>query len=375
MNKRVIEISASLNKMAVVPEELTQGDKNTHFINLKFLKDVEVLGYQLLVFYKLPYPDERILVDTYNDLKTEMNILIPSEALKRSGELVIEFSLKKDEELITVNKNVTLNIISTINGTFVDAALEGNIKETIDQQVAKITILLEQSQNKIDEYNENTVTKIKEFDTHVENSKENINTYIEEKVAPAVNDYIETNSKPKIDSYIELKEKTIKGATFTPTVSESGDLSWTNDKGLENPPIVNIKGPKGEPGTDGGGSGEIDTSNLLKKGNLPKEIETAEDLLSLMEKKSGATFNRNLLYLNDKGIKEEGKLYFDRNKQGLFKCKKTTTADYVVNSTDYFVDVSNVENSNRLSNLSKLNNAFDEQGRLKYPNGNLEWIE
>ena len=372
MNKRVIEISASLNKMAIVSQELTQGDKNTHFINLKFLKDVEILEYQLLVFYKLPYPDERILVDTYNDLTNEMNILIPSEALKRSGELVIEFSLKKDKELITVNKNVTLNIISTINGTFVDAALEGNIKETIDQQVAKITILLEQSQNKIDEYNENTVTKIKEFDTHVENSKENINTYIEEKVAPAVNDYIETNSKPKIDSYIELKEKTIKGATFTPTVSESGDLSWTNDKGLENPPIVNIKGPKGEPGTDGGGSGEIDTSNLLKKGNLPKEIETAEDLLSLMEKKSGATFNRNLLYLNDKGIKEEGKLYFDRNKQGLFKCKKTTTADYVVNSTDYFVDVSNVENSNRLGNLTEV---FDSEGHLTYPDGTKEWIE
>lgn len=32
------------------------------------------------------------------------------------------------------------------------------------------------------------------------------------------------------------------GATFIPSVSASGDLSWTNDKGKENPPTVNIHG-------------------------------------------------------------------------------------------------------------------------------------
>lgn len=36
------------------------------------------------------------------------------------------------------------------------------------------------------------------------------------------------------------------GATFTPSVSEDGVISWTNNKGLENPPPVNIKGAKGE---------------------------------------------------------------------------------------------------------------------------------
>jgi hypothetical protein len=38
------------------------------------------------------------------------------------------------------------------------------------------------------------------------------------------------------------------GATFTPDVSTDGVISWTNDKGLENPAPVNIKGPQGEPG-------------------------------------------------------------------------------------------------------------------------------
>ena len=39
------------------------------------------------------------------------------------------------------------------------------------------------------------------------------------------------------------------GATFTPSVDAQGNLSWTNNKGLVNPPTVNIKGDKGDPGS------------------------------------------------------------------------------------------------------------------------------
>lgn len=38
------------------------------------------------------------------------------------------------------------------------------------------------------------------------------------------------------------------GVTFTPSVNESGDLSWTNDGGLANPAAVNIHGRDGEDG-------------------------------------------------------------------------------------------------------------------------------
>lgn len=41
------------------------------------------------------------------------------------------------------------------------------------------------------------------------------------------------------------------GATFTPEVTEEGVISWTNDKDLTNPNPVNIKGPKGDTGSDG----------------------------------------------------------------------------------------------------------------------------
>ena len=41
------------------------------------------------------------------------------------------------------------------------------------------------------------------------------------------------------------------GATFTPSVSAGGTLSWTNNKGLPNPGSVNIRGPAGADGEDG----------------------------------------------------------------------------------------------------------------------------
>lgn len=40
-------------------------------------------------------------------------------------------------------------------------------------------------------------------------------------------------------------------ATFTPSVSADGTLSWTNNKGLTNPDPVNIKGPQGSQGPKG----------------------------------------------------------------------------------------------------------------------------
>ncbi len=41
------------------------------------------------------------------------------------------------------------------------------------------------------------------------------------------------------------------GVIFTPSVSEDGTLSWTNDGELDNPSPVNLKGPKGDTGDQG----------------------------------------------------------------------------------------------------------------------------
>ena len=64
------------------------------------------------------------------------------------------------------------------------------------------------------------------------------------------------------------------GPYFTPSVSEDGDLSWTNNGKLTNPKTVNIKGPKGDTGAQGpqgeqgpAGPVNVPSTTSLIKGN------------------------------------------------------------------------------------------------------------
>lgn len=76
--------------------------------------------------------------------------------------------------------------------------------------------------------------------------------------------YIYSPTKGWVNNGALQGAKGESGATFTPSVSSAGVLSWTNDKGLTNPSAVNIKGDKGEAGkgfevvtTSGSGSAYI----------------------------------------------------------------------------------------------------------------------
>ena len=58
------------------------------------------------------------------------------------------------------------------------------------------------------------------------------------------------DTKEKMDDLSEAAEAgDFNGATFIPSVNENGIISWTNDKGLDNPTQRDIRGPKGDPGT------------------------------------------------------------------------------------------------------------------------------
>ena len=93
-------------------------------------------------------------------------------------------------------------------------------------------------------------------------------------------------------------------------------------------------------------------NNKLTKGSLPAEITDAKGIYDLIENNSGLNFDPNLLFLNDAGTKTQDKIYFDRNKKGLFRCTQTTTA--TTNSTTYFEDISNKSSADRLTNLNKI---------------------
>lgn len=68
-----------------------------------------------------------------------------------------------------------------------------------------------------------------------------------------------------------------RGITFTPVVDSEGNISWSNDGGLENPQTVNITGPQGDTGAKGdtGPQGEkgttfvpsVDTDGNISWGN------------------------------------------------------------------------------------------------------------
>ena len=113
--------------------------------------------------------------------------------------------------------------------------------------------------------------------------------------------------------------------------------------------------------------------NKLNKGSLPATITDAKEIYDLLENNSGLNFDKNLLFLNDKGVKTQGKIYFDRNKVGMFECIKTTPEDYVANSTTYFVDISNKSSSDRLSNLVRFvyytYGDFGNYKEIPYPTG------
>jgi len=63
------------------------------------------------------------------------------------------------------------------------------------------------------------------------------------------------------------------GSTFTPSVASNGDLSWTNNGGLQNPTTVNIRGPQGPPGQGGGGPGGGSTIHRISCPVYPALIE------------------------------------------------------------------------------------------------------
>ena len=69
------------------------------------------------------------------------------------------------------------------------------------------------------------------------------------------------------------------GATFIPSVSTEGVISWTNDGGLPNPTPVNIKGPKGDKGEQG------DDYELTEE----DKAEITSDVIKMLDSGAGAS--------------------------------------------------------------------------------------
>lgn len=134
------------------------------------------------------------------------------------------------------------------------------------------------------------------------------------------------------------------GATFTPSVSEDGVLSWSNDKGLANPASVNIKGETGTPGKDGasititdavestedGGNNIITFSDgttlIIKNGSSGAQGEAGKDGISI----NGAEINANgnlVISFSNGQSNELGNVIGAKGEQGIQGEQGETGAD------------------------------------------------
>lgn len=165
---------------------------------------------------EIPDPEE-------NSAVSRMVVTFVNEYLGNNAETIVKEVLEK--ERIILNEVLKEETIATIVREIID---EGYV-ETFVQEI-------------IQQEHIETITQqiIKE---------ENIGTIVQEIIKP---EHTTVLVEQVVEKFIErYPEAGKKGTTFTPKVDAEGNLSWTNDGGLENPAVVNIAGPKGEPGNPG----------------------------------------------------------------------------------------------------------------------------
>ena len=117
----------------------------------------------------------------------------------------------------------------------------------------------------------------------------------------APGDIITSANLNKLDDAVEYLVRTQKAkAIFTPSVSEDGDLSWTNNLDFENPATVNIKGEKGDKG-DQGDKGDPFTYEDL---TAAQKLEITQGLVT-----ANSAIKRIELVTQYPSVEQEGVLY------------------------------------------------------------------
>ena len=171
---------------------------------------------------------------------------------------VVEGEIPDPEENSAVQRMVV-----TFVTEYLGSQVETVIKELLEKESIEIItneILKEENLEKIIQeiiLEENVETIVQEIlqQDHLQTivqeiiKEENIGTIVQEVMKPE-------NTTTIVEQVLEKVVERFpgagqKGVTFTPHVDAEGNLSWSNDGGLENPAVVNIQGPKGEPGEPG----------------------------------------------------------------------------------------------------------------------------
>ena len=151
----------------------------------------------------------------------EYYLPILSSLLKQVGNITMQLRITKDENIngipIFKSNKFYLEVKEAINSI---ATIPEEYPQWIDIANAKI-IEIDESLNDMQEVK----SYVTEQADYAKETADNLNT--------------------------KLNNGELNGATFIPNLDEEGNLSWTNNKNLENPQTQNIRGPQGVMGPQG----------------------------------------------------------------------------------------------------------------------------
>ena len=200
-NKRIITVPDKLKRLAVQYDhdiETVTFDCPRYWDGIDMSEMSIYINYLRYDTYTGSYKAQNVTVDSVNSTKMHFDWTISRNVTQVIGKLVFLVCIRKTDES---GNEVNHWNSELCKDCYVSAGLEVDGEE-----------LKELYPDIIDQWHNEVLGVIGEM-----------NTFKEE--------LIEMRDSGEFD-----------GATFTPSVSETGDLSWTNDQGRENPETVNIRG-------------------------------------------------------------------------------------------------------------------------------------
>lgn len=175
--------------------------------------------------------DGKVFSKLFDNTTSNIFTFTRTETQYKELDATIEFFKTENEDMI-IYKTSMLHII--FNESII-------CEDEVQPDEPKIPIL-ESLIEKVTDLN-NTITENEETRNNNENTRiSNENSRIANETQ---RDIYYTGIQNKVNN------GKFNGATFTPSVDKDGNISWTNNKGLENPSSQNIRGPQGIQGAQG----------------------------------------------------------------------------------------------------------------------------
>ena len=175
--------------------------------------------------------DGKVFSKLFDNTTSNIFTFTRTETQYKELDATIEFFKTENEDMI-IYKTSMLHII------FNESILCEDEVQPDEPKIPILESLIEKTTDLNNTITENEETRNNNENTRISNENER-----------------KTNEKERETYYTNIQNKVnngeFNGATYLPNVDAEGNISWTNNKGLENPSSQNIRGPQGIQGLQG----------------------------------------------------------------------------------------------------------------------------